>query len=101
MIMAGTIKALFVMAEISIDDELIGKALMSRATLANMETRCAADCLIGWCQEMKDDEATDHAMMCDHGHRKLLDHFVKMVIWAGKGADDQWTLKFRIIDIVS
>lgn len=101
MIMAGTIKALFVMAGIEIDDELIGKALMSRATLANMEAECAADCVIGWCQEMKDDEATDHAMMCDHGHREFLDHFVKLVIWAGKGADDQWTLKFRIIDIVS
>ena len=101
MIMAGTIKALFVQLGIDIDEKRIAKAMPSRATLYNMEVRAAADCILGVCQEMKEDEVSCIGLQADHGHRQDQDHFVKLVCWAGRGAKNKPTLKFHCLDVVS
>lgn len=101
MIMAGTVKSLFEELDIDISNEQIAKAFPSRATLASMEPKVAADCFLSVCQEMKDDKATHLGLTCDHGHRKDQDHFVKLISWAGMDEDGNWTVKFYCPDIVS
>ena len=101
MIMAGTLKALFIEADIDIDEVQIAKALFSRATLAEMEARCATDCVLGRCQEMKEDEIKSAGMIGDHGHRGDKDHYAKVLVWAGYDENGHWTIKFQLIDIVS
>ena len=70
-------------SNIDISNDQIAKAFPSRATLASMEPKVAADCFLSVCQEMKDDKATHLGLTCDHGHRKDQDHFVKLISWAG------------------
>ena len=101
MIMSGTIKALFHQLGIKIDDRQIAKALPCRPTFQNMEIDVAVDCLLRVCQEMKEDLVREFGLTADHGHRKDQDHFVKLISWAGKDEDDNWTIKFHCVDIVS
>jgi hypothetical protein len=101
MIMAGIVKALFVEAGVPITDVQIGNGLPSRDTLSNWEYETAADCLLGRCQEMKEDSVTRLAITCDHGHTKNQNHFVKVLGWAGRDENGHWTIKFQCMDIVS
>ena len=101
MIMAGTTKALFYELGINITDQQIAKAFPSRATISDMETEVAVDCVLRTCQEMKEDGVQKIGLMTDHGHRKGQDHFVKIISWAGKNENDDWTIKFHCVDVDS
>jgi len=110
MIMAGTAKALFYELGIEVTDAQIAKAFPSRATLANLEPKVAADCLLSICQEIKEDferdpgvrlQQLDLGLTCDHGHRQDQDHFVKLISWAGFDENNNWTIKFYCVDVVS
>jgi hypothetical protein len=107
--MAGTVKALFHELDLDVSDAQIAKAFPSRATLAGMEPKVAADCLLSVCQEIKDDFGKDMGtrltqidlgLTCDHGHRKDQDHFVKLISWAGFDENGNWTIKFYCVDVV-
>ena len=51
-------KALFLQVGIDTDYLQIAKAFPSRATLASLEPKVAADCLLSICQEIIDDKVT-------------------------------------------
>ena len=100
MIMAGTIKAL--LNEMGIKDisaEAIAKGLPSRATLVQAEKELAADCLVKVCYEIIKDGAKNICIITDHGHRKGQDHFVKLICWAGKDDNGEWTIKYHCLDV--
>ena len=101
MIMAGMCKALCVQIGAEISAQQIAKAMPSRQTLVNMEVRAAADCMIGVCYEILLDNPTQLALQADHGHRQGQDHFVKLLIWAGRDEEGNMIIKYHVLDVVS
>ena len=100
MIMAGAIKALLHQMGITdISAQDIACGLPSRASLAKAEKELSADCLAKVCVEIFKDGAKHLCIITDHGHRKGQDHFVKLLVWAGKDAAGRNTLKFHCIDV--
>ena len=50
------------------------------------------------CWEIAKDGAKHICIITDHGHRKGQDHFVKLICWAGKDDNDEWTIKYHCVD---
>ena len=79
----------------------IAKGCPSRRTNVRSEASLAADCMIVVLQEIIDDEAKHFALITDHGKRSGLEHFVKILVWAG-WEDKEKTrkiIKFHCLDV--
>lgn len=103
MIQAGTIAALVKELHIDISAEGIGKGLWSGTTNVRAEERLAAECLLVVLDEIREDGATNFALMSDHGKRNGLEHFVKILVWCGwkDDAKTEKTIKFHCVDVDS
>ena len=55
----------------------------SQRTIARWDKKLAVRCIFSVVQEMKADEAKYLAILCDHGKRNGIEHYVKIFVWGG------------------
>ena len=94
MIIAGAYKALFHQIGFRCGAENLGRGCPSQRTIARSELNLATDTLLKVIQEMKDDDARFVGIITDHGHRGGQDHFVVVIMWAGKSKSGERTINF-------
>ena len=87
MVILGTIKGLAEEVGLQLPSVSLARGCPSRKTLARGDKRLAADCLVSVVENVKRDNAKWVGLMVDHGKRSGIEHFVKMLVWAG--LDDQ------------
>lgn len=81
----------------------IARAVPVGKTWSRDEARLASECVMVVLDEILEDEATQFALMTDHGKRSGLEHFVKILIWCGWADKEktQKTIKFHCLDVDS
>ena len=50
-------------------------------------------------QDLKNDDVTWIALMVDHGKRSGIEHFVKIIFWAGRDDDGNRVIKNFCLDV--
>ena len=99
MLIAGTIKGLAEEVGLGIPSVSLARGCPSRRTLARGEKRLSADCLVSVVEDIKRDNAKWVALMVDHGKRSGIEHFVKMLCWAGLDEQGNAVVKYFCLDI--
>ena len=98
-IVNGTFLGLRDDLDLPLTDRQIALATPSRRSIARSEHRLAAECLVYTVEQIKKDNATWVALLVDHGKRNGKDHFVKIIVWAGKDEYGNRVLKHFCLDI--
>ena len=99
MIIAGVIKGLADEVGFSLNKDDLARGCPSRKTLARSEKRLAADCYVSVVEQLKKDNAKWVALMVDHGKRSGIEHFVKILVWAGLDQHGNRVIKYFCLDV--
>jgi len=105
----ATIKCIAHEMGLALSDEKMAKSCPGKTHIANWQKRLAVECVFVLVAEMKRDRAKYLALCCDHGKRNHLEHYVKLVSWAGyasnwlmgllKGEEDAPVVKYACISV--
>ena len=87
LIIAGVVKGLADEVGLPLTNLSLSYGCPSRHTLARGDKRLAADVLISVAKDIKNNNVKWIAFMVDHGKRSGIEHFVKIIIWAGRDSD--------------
>jgi len=99
MIIAGVVKGLAHEVGLPISEQALACGCPSRKTLARNEKRLAADCYAAVVQDIKKDGTKWISLMVDHGKRSGIEHFVKIILWAGQDENGNKVIKNFCLDV--
>ena len=97
MIMNATVKAIAAAMGLDISNEAISKEMPGRDSVKVDENYLASMIRIVKRQEMRDDDADEVGLQCDHGNRKGCDHFIQVFSWVGKDPSGHLRIKNHVI----
>ena len=99
MLIAGVIKGLAEELNLPLSSSALSHGVPSQRTLARGEKRLAADVYLSVVEDIKRDNPQYIGLMVDHGKRSGIEHFVKIIMWAGRDKDGNRVIKFFCLDV--
>eukprot|EP00956_Cyclotella_meneghiniana_P021702 scaffold39809_cov88-Cyclotella_meneghiniana.AAC.1 len=100
-IQAATLRALFFdmgIPDYEVSNLMIARALPSRTQVRNIDLRLGANCFLCVCWEIYLDHTQYISLQFDHGKRKGIEHFLKVISWGGYDRDENRVIKAFCID---
>ena len=93
LIITGVIKGLADEVGFSLKTLALSHRCPRLRTFARGDKRLAADILVLVVRDLQKDNVEDIAFMVDHGKRSGSEHYVKIIVWAGRDKDRKRVLK--------
>jgi hypothetical protein len=93
------VKSLADEVELPLTNLSLSYGCTSRRILAHGNKRLTADVLVVVTMDIQNDNVKWIAFMVDHGKRSGIEHFVKIILWAGRDSNDKQVIKNFCLDV--